>query len=228
MQANNLGLSDIIKIDCLWTNIFSGISYRDIMSNDNDPELIDNLASESLDLFRLNVLVIAVYSSVIGFVYDKGDLAIKILNSVYTLFGLILWIGTMVLCLNTYRKARRCSVQERGLINNPTFEYNIEEISEGVILIVISMISSFILLVLGGVQSTTRMYYNPIQLATVVIMGIGFAFGLSLLRDGFVSLFGIMEVLMSIMRKQVNTILRYLRDIMLNISDIIVGYIKRN
>jgi hypothetical protein len=75
-----------------------------------ETEPIGEVADDALRIFRMNILVIAVYSSIVGLMYQNNPEAAKdILQSNYTIFGMLFWLGTSIGTITTYRGARKFS-----------------------------------------------------------------------------------------------------------------------
>ncbi|WP_436924949.1 hypothetical protein [Halosimplex amylolyticum] len=76
-----------------------------------DQEMASDVADDSLRLFRINLILAGLYSSVLAFFYqaEGQEIVRNILSSGYTAFGFAAWFGAMIWAIFHYRYARRLS-----------------------------------------------------------------------------------------------------------------------
>lgn len=72
------------------------------------------IAEDSIRIFRLNIFVVGVYTSVVALTVQSGQKILKVFNSQYTYIGMLLWFGTTSLSIYTYRSARGHSLKATG------------------------------------------------------------------------------------------------------------------
>lgn len=63
-----------------------------------DNDLLSEYADDCLNLFRINLVVLAVFISISAFTFNSADLSYlaRTVGSVYTITGALLWVGSIV------------------------------------------------------------------------------------------------------------------------------------
>lgn len=74
-------------------------------SSNNLDSQMSSIADDSINIFRLNIVVIGVYLTVLAFSVERAKLS-SIILSPYTIVGLAFWFGTAGSSILTYRAAR--------------------------------------------------------------------------------------------------------------------------
>lgn len=84
------------------------------MANKGDPinfsqEQAATIADDALKLFRINLIIIGLYASVLALLYrgNGSGFVIDIIESYYTIFGFLTWFGAMIGGVIHYRYGRR-------------------------------------------------------------------------------------------------------------------------
>ncbi|MUV88399.1 hypothetical protein GJ631_18030 [Natronomonas sp. CBA1123] len=72
------------------------------------------IADDALRTFRAGLFLIVIYISIISLTLQTGGAAYveNIINSFYTINGVVFWIGSMTVCVFTHRAARRITLKE--------------------------------------------------------------------------------------------------------------------
>jgi hypothetical protein len=110
-------------------------------------EPMGEVAKDALRLFRMNILVIAVYSSIVGLMYQNDpDTVREIFNSYYTIIGLFFWVGTSTTAIFSYRASRKLSTAK---VRSNTDEI-LEKLNPGHILNLVIFVSIWLLITVFG------------------------------------------------------------------------------
>jgi len=82
--------------------------------SDGEREALSSIAGDSLQIFRAGLFLIVIYISILSLTLRTGgpDYVRNIIDSFYTINGIIFWIGSVTGSVLTYRTARRVTLQE--------------------------------------------------------------------------------------------------------------------
>jgi hypothetical protein len=77
-------------------------------------EALGAIANDALRTFRAGLFLIVIYISIISLTLQTGGVEFveNIVNSYYTIIGIIFWIGSMTVAIFTHRTARRVTLQD--------------------------------------------------------------------------------------------------------------------
>jgi len=81
---------------------------------DGQPDLLGDIADDSLTILRLNIFIVAVYASVIALSLRAGQDMVSILESNYTFWGMFCWSGTFAVTFYLYFAARTSTFVQIG------------------------------------------------------------------------------------------------------------------
>lgn len=82
--------------------------------NGGERDALGAIASDSLKTFRAGLFLIVIYISIISLTLQTGGAKYveNIINSFYTINGMMFWIGSMTVNVFTHRMARRVTLKE--------------------------------------------------------------------------------------------------------------------
>lgn len=165
------------------------IMYSDDSNNHVDTEQMHSVAEDALSIFRINIFIIGVYLSVIALFY-RADINIAgISESVYTIAGILIWLGSITSSIISYRAARLVSAIDadestHGLIPpDRQIVDNVSGAALGSLIVVVALSAG----VFEGVASIESL---PLEIwVLIVILGLGavatIQFGLRIIFVGF-------------------------------------------
>jgi len=77
-------------------------------------EALGAIAADALKTFRAGLFMIVIYISIISLTLQTGgnEYIVNIIDSFYTINGIIFWIGSVTMSIFTHRTARRVTLQD--------------------------------------------------------------------------------------------------------------------
>lgn len=77
-------------------------------------EALGAIATDALNTFRAGLFMIVIYISIISLTLQTGgnEYIVNIIDSFYTINGIIFWIGSVTMSIFTHRTARRVTLQD--------------------------------------------------------------------------------------------------------------------
>lgn len=110
-------------------------------------DLIESYANDALRLFRINLIVFGIVLSALALINQGMDERYlrRFFNSIYTLTAGLLWMGSMIASIASYRASRRLQLKEaypeRGAIPDENLHLNyISAVAFSSLLAVLSLI----------------------------------------------------------------------------------------
>jgi len=78
-------------------------------------EAIGTLGDDALQVFRTGLFMMVIYISILSLTLRQGgvDFIENIINSLYTLNGVLFWVGSVTIGVYAHRTARRVSLQDQ-------------------------------------------------------------------------------------------------------------------
>lgn len=98
---------------------------------EGEREALSAIANDALTIFRAGLFLIVIYITILSLTLRTGgvDYVENIINSFYTINGIVFWMGSVTLSVVTHRIARRVTLQENytniGLIDDKYDTLNI-------------------------------------------------------------------------------------------------------
>lgn len=152
------------------------------MSSEKGPEVekevMNSIASDSISLFRTGLFLIVAYATILSLALQEGEAEIitNTINSTYTFTGFLIWIGSLVAAIWSYRTARYISLLDEYPQLNRISDQKI--VLNKVSAVAIGFLISVVSLLFGLIEGWIRTYSNTpggISMeAPVVIAGFGF------------------------------------------------------
>lgn len=90
------------------------MSEEDTEAKQVDRELMESIANDSIKLFSINLVILTIFVTFISFAYSElgVEYISGLVDSPYAIFGIMLWLGSMIGSVITYRFARRAMLRE--------------------------------------------------------------------------------------------------------------------
>ncbi|QCS43019.1 hypothetical protein [Natrinema versiforme] len=87
-------------------------SVSEIGANERDS--LRAIGDDALNIFRAGLYLIVIYISILSLTLNTGgsDYIENVINSSYTINGIVFWIGSLTSSILTHRMARRVTLQE--------------------------------------------------------------------------------------------------------------------
>lgn len=147
---------------------------------DGERDALGAIADDSLKIFRAGLFMIVIYISILSLTLRTGgmDYIENIVNSFYTVNGIVLWAGSITSSVLTHRMARRITLQQNysqlGRINDKFDVLNFSTASTvGLLISVFSLIFGL----LEGWANTVNPSAGGVGIhQPLLIIGLSFAF----------------------------------------------------
>ena len=151
----------------------------DDKSREVNEELLDSFAKDALQLFRINLIIFTIVLSAIALLNEQVSEAYfsQFFNSIYTLTAGLLWMGSMVASILSYRGSRRLLLKERyqneGAISDENLQLNtVSAVATSSLLAVLSLVFG----VLDGLGESGIEVYQPIGIILLSLVFVAFSF----------------------------------------------------
>ncbi|WP_455449571.1 hypothetical protein [Natrinema thermotolerans] len=79
-----------------------------------DRELMDSIANDSIKLLSINLVIFTIFVTILSFSYREAgpEYLLSMMDSIYTITGILFWLGSLIACVISYRFSRRTMLRE--------------------------------------------------------------------------------------------------------------------